>query len=282
MRTAWVVNLDAERELESGHFSLDSAARFARYFRKSGLLREGDVVVDGRRLEPGFRGLAWCPTPRALGLLDRAGASVPEAPPIEALRAVNHRAFATGLGDDLPGVAVVTSEAELGAALAFPASTFVLKRPFGFAGNGRRLVRPALDDADRAFVRKALAAGSLIVEPWVERVADFGLHGVVDRDGRLLPGEPTVQEVSRNGQWAGTRVARPDELGDDERERLFAALSATSTALRRAGYFGPFGLDAFRWVSESGQVGFRARCEINARYSMGWATGMGPRRPASL
>jgi hypothetical protein len=50
-------------------------------------------------------------------------------------------------------------------------------------------------------------------------------------------------------------------------------------ALLEAGYFGPFGIDAFRWVDRAGVERFNPRCEINARYSMGWAVGMGSRRP---
>jgi hypothetical protein len=48
--------------------------------------------------------------------------------------------------------------------------------------------------------------------------------------------------------------------------------------LRDHGYFGPFGIDGFRW-RWAGRTGLRPRCEINARYTIGWAIGMGDRRP---
>jgi hypothetical protein len=38
--------------------------------------------------------------------------------------------------------------------------------------------------------------------------------------------------------------------------------------LRDAGYFGPFGIDAYRWRDGATQY-FNPRSEINARYSMG-------------
>jgi hypothetical protein len=50
-------------------------------------------------------------------------------------------------------------------------------------------------------------------------------------------------------------------------------------ALIRAGYFGPFGIDGYRWKDEHGTLRFNPRTDINARYSMGWAVGMGSRRP---
>jgi len=46
----------------------------------------------------------------------------------------------------------------------------------------------------------------------------------------------------------------------------------TAVALRDARYFGPFGIDGFRYVLERRQ-GFCALSEINARYTMGFVTG---------
>ena len=43
-------------------------------------------------------------------------------------------------------------------------------------------------------------------------------------------------------------------------------------ALRSVGYFGPFGVDAYRWTG-----GFVACCDVNARYTMGWSVGMSSR-----
>ena len=64
-----------------------------------------------------------------------------------------------------------------------------------------------------------------------------------------------------------------------KRDALLAAFDDTSRGLREAGYFGPFGVDAFAWEDELGARRFQPRCEVNARYSMGWAAGMGALRP---
>ena len=49
-------------------------------------------------------------------------------------------------------------------------------------------------------------------------------------------------------------------------------------ALLPAGYFGPFGVDAYTYRGRAGASVFQPRSEINARYSMGFAAGWG--RPA--
>ena len=58
-----------------------------------------------------------------------------------------------------------------------------------------------------------------------------------------------------------------------EAERVAAALSA-------AGYFGPFGVDAYTYRVRSGDgttEALQPRSEINARYTMGFAASRGER-----
>ena len=54
-----------------------------------------------------------------------------------------------------------------------------------------------------------------------------------------------------------------------EAERVARALSG-------AGYFGPFGVDAFTYRDRVGNVCVQPRSEINARYTMGFAVGFAP------
>ncbi len=115
----------------------------------------------------------------------------------------------------------------------------------------------------------------LLVEPLVERELDCALHGFLTPDGALVLGQPTVQQVDASGMWVATHVAPGDVLTERERETLEHHARDTAAALHQAGYFGPFGLDAFRWRDPEGASQFQPRCELNARYSMGWAVGMG-------
>ena len=108
---------------------------------------------------------------------------------------------------------------------------------------------------------------------------DFALHGHLSPSGALVLGEPTRQVCDANGAWLESAPASPGDLEPNERAALEDAGREAAEALWSAGYFGPFGIDAFRWLEPGGALRFHPRCEVNARYSMGWATGMGSRRP---
>ena len=112
-----------------------------------------------------------------------------------------------------------------------------------------------------------------------QRELDVGLHGFVDEHGMLTIGQPTVQDIDAQGQWRATRVAAAGTLQPGELECLARTLEQTSAALHDAGYFGPFGVDAFRWRAPDGSVHFQPRSEINARYSMGWSIGFSAGKP---
>jgi hypothetical protein len=57
-------------------------------------------------------------------------------------------------------------------------------------------------------------------------------------------------------------------------------VAATARALFQAGYFGPFGIDGYRYLVD-GKAGFCALSEINARYTLGFVTGF-PQHPSQL
>lgn len=292
---AWVLNLDAEDELVHGRLHTPGRAMTARIGglveALAALVRPGDVVVwPGTSAEaPGLPGRAWCPTRWAQTQLSRAGATCPRAPGMEVLRRVNHRRFAHALGPGLPLARFVTTAGELREALSAGVALgavsaeacWLLKRPLGYAGRGRRrLPAGTLTAADQAWVDVSLRAGDgLLVEPWVARELDVGLHGYLFEDGRVVFGEVTVQDIDLTGAWRATRLAPPGTLRPEEQAALEAEARRTAQALSAAGYFGAFGLDAFRWRTPSGERRFQPRCELNARYSMGWGLGMQGFRP---
>lgn len=289
---AWFFNFDADDELADpsartpSRAAIERARALAERPTIRALLAPGDVIVpeppgSGREAQ-GLAGRAWCPTPRALEALARAGVTPPEAPAMDVLRRVNHRRFSFDLGRALAGATWATTRAAVEHALGgrSPTGSWLLRRPFGFAGRGRLRFELARRDAaiDR-WIDRSLASGEGIeLAPWVDRLADFALHGHVSRPGTVVFGEPTVQRCDDTGAWVESTRAI-DELARGEREALFLACETAATALRDAGYFGPFGIDAFRYRDAEGAIGFEPRCEINARYSMGWSVGMGERRP---
>jgi hypothetical protein len=279
----WLWNLDAEQELANPGHTTSTAATRERIRRLrpwlERLLDPGDEVLDEGR--PGvmrghYLGVAWCPTPHALRRLKQAGALVPEVPPVEVLRSANHRRFCASLGQRLPGARFVEDLDALrttveGTSLS---GTWLLKRSLGFAGRGQlRATAGAWTEEIQRWAGAPLRCGEgLQVEPLVERLGDFAIHGLLARDGSLRIGEPTVQRCSPLGAWEGSSIAG-SELLHDEREALIRELQTVAEALHRIGYFGPFNVDAFAWRGEEGRR-FQPRSEINARYSMGWAVGM--------
>lgn len=274
----WVLNLDAEDEL--GHVGAHTPARGLEARVRSllpalkGLIGEGAVAwpVEHPRPSDG-RGAAWCPTRWALDRLAAAGVEVPPAPSMEVLRKVNHRHFSHALGTFLPGAAWVTSQAELDEVFRDD-RWWLLKRPLGYAGKGRKRIFPSRQtNEERAWIASSLKADGLQVEPWVERELDCGLHGLIDADGTWRLGRTTIQHLEPTGAWRATTLG---ELERDEESALRREGERTAHALIAAGYFGPFGIDGFRWRDSLG-VHFQPRSEINARYSMGWSVGMSPR-----
>ena len=280
---AWALNLEAEEELRRPGYS-PSAKMLARIDamtpRIAGLVVPGDVILprSGKALaQAPAEGRAWCPTPRALAWLAAARVRVPPAPSFEVLRRVNHRRFSAELGQHLEGAIFTADRATVEARVARPTPSghWLLKRPFGFGGAGRRRVRVGRIDPDLdRWLSASLRDDGLQVEPWVDRGLDVAIHGHLEENGAFTLGRPTIQRCDDHGAWLGSEAIAPGILRDDERRRLFSEAERAGEALAAAGYFGPFGIDAFRY--DGGR--FNPRSEINARYSMGWALGM-PDRP---
>lgn len=284
---AWVLNLDAEDELAGGGAHTPTAAMEERIKtlvpRLAGLIRPGDQVIwptlhpDPLPRGSSFQGRAWCPTRWAVSRLERAGVEIPPSPPVDVLRAVNHRRFSHHLGQTLPGAGYAEDESELEQLLDPSHSCWLVKRAFGYAGRGRKKLRAGEQSAaERAWLAASFRTGDgLQVEPWVARELDCALHGWLTQSGALTLGQPTLQEVDEHGAWVSTSVAPAGALGPDEFTQLSREANRAALALHRAGYFGPFGIDGFRWRDARGQLHFQPRSELNARYSMGWAIGMG-------
>lgn len=289
---AWVLNLDAEDELVRGgaHTPTDVMTERIEGLlpRLRGLVREGDCIAwpGNERTERGRWGRAWCVTRWARTKLEQAGMQVPRAPAIEVLRHVNHRRFAHELGQALPTAGWAATMEQLTSLLANAAleqvsveRSWLIKRPLGYAGRGRKLLRPGRRSAaDQAWLEASLRDGDGVqVEPLVARELDCALHGWLAEDGQCTFGQPTLQRLDATGAWQSTELGPP--LTPSELELLTREAQRTAEALHAAGYFGPFGLDAFRWRAPDGTLHFQPRSEVNARYSMGWAIGMGDFRP---
>jgi hypothetical protein len=282
-RVAWVLNLDADLELGArGPYapteSVLVALRLHAERLADALLGPHDVLVD--ELTPtgaaaGVEGRAFSPTPRALALLRRAGAEPGPHPSVDVLRRVTSRAFSASLGETLPESTFVESverAAEIVAHAPREGDAWRAKRSFSMAGRGHRVIAPGrLAGAELGFVRAGVEAhGGLVIEPNVAIETELAMHGLLSQDGTLRVGALTIQRVDARGQWLST--ARADETAHADWARaLRLEVERVGAALHEAGYFGPFGVDAFTWRDRTGMLRLQPRSEVNARWSMGFA-----------
>jgi hypothetical protein len=292
-RYAWVLNLDGDLELARGPgYCPTAGVRRAlaglETVCAAQLLADGDMRVDDDTPDGAARGMvgrAFCPTPRALARLARAGAEIEPSPPLAVLRKVNARSFAAALGQTMHHARFVSTLADARAHLALDpeiGDAWRIKRSYGMAGRGHRIVSRSPRERDIAFLPRWIAEGGAQIEPNVPIDCEYAQHAAIERDGALHAGALTRQEVDRSGAWLASARVGDGEVSEALRAAVFEQLQLAAHALRSAGYFGPFGVDAFTWRAEGGEPQIRARSEINARYSMGFAVGMGIGRGASL
>lgn len=253
-------------------------------------------------IAPATEVLAWAESPGAAALRRGSGApggapashgplfealwSLPPAPP-EVAAACHHRSCALAAAEALqeerpreagwalPGACMVTSVGGLERHLAAGGASagggrWVVKAPWSAAGRGRHLgARPGelREGAVRRRVERLLERhGSLLFEPWVERLADFGGAALVTPSGLRVVG---LHGQEADGRGVVSAIAPEPPLADEERDRLEAALRSVGERLASAGYRGPFGVDAYRFRTPEGRVLFRPLSEVNARMTFG-------------
>jgi hypothetical protein len=245
-------------------------------------------------LPPTAELLAWCETPDAVRFraaprdqiidwdapLHELVWHLPVAPPA-VVAAVHHRAFhlrvAEELGCALPGARMMESLAELDRLLGTRGvpESWVVKAPLSAAGRDRHIRRkgPALSDpkerrtVERLFDRH----GPLLFEPWMDRIADYGCAALLTATTLRIAGIHR-QRVDLKGQFAGIELDAGLPAGD--RESFLEIVSGVASALRREGYAGPFGVDAWTYRRADGRTAFHPLGEINARMTFGlvaWA-----------
>ena len=159
----------------------------------------------------------------------------------------------------------------------------LLKAPWGLAGRGiLKILRGELPRAQSEWLRGVLAEqGCIVVEPCLDRVADFSAHYDV------TPGEPPrlrglVQLVNDSGGRfiacvAARRFSRllPPEaaraLHECDAENYYAQVLPPHLAevIGASGFRGWLGVDAFLHRDVQGNVNLRPLVEINPRCTMG-------------
>lgn len=289
-RRVWVLNLDAETELETrGSFTPSVALQrtvAAQQRQLIGtLLTPEDVLLTRENLQQharkrdleGLEGRAWCPTPSALDMLQSVGAIPGPTPSLSTLRQINARPFALEVRRNLIGDSfdkyIARNAEEVLQTLALPGpKNWLLRRSFGAAGRGRLKVAAGKPStADLSWIEASLRSGPLTIEPWVEVVQEFTRSGWVSARGEVTLAPPCLQETDAAGAWVRSQAASPEVLPRTVDDRLQEAFEHAGRAIAEAGYHGAFGVDSYLHQTTSGQVALNVMSEINGRYTMDWA-----------
>lgn len=200
-----------------------------------------------------------------------------------------------GLAGDMPEAAalaglVARDAAAVSAAIArwldAGHASVVLKAPWGLAGRSLlRVQTTTLPAAQSAWIAAALAEqGSLVVEPWLDRVADFSVHydvspgalpvlrGMVrlhnDSSGRFIACE-AARMLSRLLPPEGARV-----LHETGAQHFYSDILPRHLrqVIADSGFRGWLGVDAFLHRDAAGTLRLRPVVEINPRCTMGRVT----------
>lgn len=156
-----------------------------------------------------------------------------------------------------------------------PGDAWVAKAPFAASGRERlRRHGRVLEGELRVRAQRLLQRyGQLVIEPWMPRVADFGMTGMVGASPdchRVFA--PHQLHSDGTGVFRGIRIADAEttaRLGPAFAKALANTAFQVVDALFERGYRGAFGIDAFVYTDDSGAERLHSLCEINARLCFG-------------
>ncbi len=291
-------NLDAEARWAGGSLPGSIATRVSYYAALLSVLAPPDTevevwapaAIDASRLIASPR---WHPPLMRVGTPPRADLvwAQPDA------KAANDRRLAHTIARELdiglPDAAVIESVDEIAA--TGHQRRWVAKAPWTTAGRDRCHGEGAPTDEQRTRLSRLLAKfGSLVVEPWMERMFDVGVCARVDEfrprtragtspradiaaatsisgadpDFYVTTSEPHSLITDTRGTFLGIDLAAP-VLEPHEHTQLGVTARTVGARLAAIGFRGPFAIDAFVYRDASGTRRLHSLCEINARYTFG-------------
>lgn len=287
---AWVLNLDAEEEYARGRGytpkqRIHKIARQQARALTGSLIQPDDLIIDARNenrgIAKGIRGLAWSPTPWAQNKLHEANAKVPQPPAYAIIQEVNSKLFCQAVETSAPRLKKHLEHSVKGILHTMeqtPDQTWLLRRPYGVAGRGRLTMQgEPQSNKELRWLIASIELAPMVMEHEVHVLLEVSTCGWIDRKGEVQWAAPCFQEVDKHGSWVRTVPCPDGKLTDLEREHLQTAANDAASALIEAGYWGPFSVDAFEYESGDGEESWNTLGEINARFTMGWATAFGDR-----
>lgn len=208
---------------------------------------------------------------------------LPSSEQLTAVRCLSSRSATVGLLADLvrevPGTVggrmVATTLDEVRAQLC-ALQRVVLKAPWSSSGRGVRYVEGEMTVGLEGFVRNTIALqGCVIVEPFYDKVIDFGVEFVADGKGWMSDAGLSIFGTV-NGAYVGNSLLSEDEKMNELRpyikeETLREAICLLQSLLgvqTTQVYAGPLGVDMMV-VRVAGQYLLHPCVEVNLRRTMG-------------
>jgi hypothetical protein len=154
----------------------------------------------------------------------------------------------------------------------------VVKAPWSSSGRGIRYVNEKMNEATENWVRRILEKqGGVMVEPYYNKVKDFGMEFFAEKDGSIRF-EGLSLFITQNGAYTGSLLASYDEklemlsryIPVALLEKIIERAVMSGPRYLEGQYVGPFGVDMMIVARDDGNGFLLHPCvEINMRRTMG-------------
>ena len=210
-------------------------------------------------------------------------AVMPTVTQIDAIRQLSHRRHAMQLLESLQmpgtiGCASETDQMEMIADRLHRGEHLVVKAPWSSSGRGVRFMEVDMNIYDKGWVRHVIEKqGSVMVEPYYNKVKDFGMEFVSDGKGLVSYVGLSLFQTS-NGAYTGNILASEDEkehmisryISVDLLKAIRQKICTLMGVLLKDRYAGAFGIDMMVVRRDNGDGFLLHPCvEINLRRTMG-------------
>ena len=208
---------------------------------------------------------------------------MPTVTQIDAIRQLSHRRHAMQLLESLQmpgtiGCASETDQMEMIADRLQSGEHLVVKAPWSSSGRGVRFMEGDMNIYDNGWVRHVIEKqGSVMVEPYYNKVKDFGMEFVSDGKGLVSYVGLSLFQTS-NGAYTGNILASEDEkehmisryISVDLLKAIRQKICTLMGVLLKDRYAGAFGIDMMVVRRDDGDGFLLHPCvEINLRRTMG-------------
>jgi len=208
---------------------------------------------------------------------------MPTVTQIDAIRQLSHRRHAMQLLESLQmpgtiGCASETDQMDIIADRLHRGEHLVVKAPWSSSGRGVRFMEGDMNIYDNGWVRHVIEKqGSVMVEPYYNKVKDFGMEFVSDGIGIVSYVGLSLFQTS-NGAYTGNILASEDEkehmisryISVDLLKSIRQKICTLMGVLLKDRYAGAFGIDMMVVRRDDGDGFLLHPCvEINLRRTMG-------------